>query len=95
MTVTLRVSSTGLSNARDVRFDTIVLRTLSGSGTVTVLSPAVPTSLGTIPAGQSVNVVVTLSVPATVSRFTITENGSLANAAGSTTKFSAAHPVVP
>ena len=94
MSVTLQVTNAGGGNARDVLFDQLVLRTLTGTGTVTSAT-ALPIALGNLGAGQSTTVTLPLTVPATVTRFSITGNGSFVDVGSTTYRFSAAVAVTP
>jgi len=69
------------------------MRTLGGSGSVTLASPSLPLSVGAIALNASTNISLTLNVPSTVTRFSLTENGSLQDTSGSTYNFSAAELV--
>jgi len=94
-TVNLQLTNTGSSDAQTVNIKTIALRTLSGSGTVTLTSPTLPVAEGPLALGASVSVPLTFNVPSTVTRFSVTESGSLAYGAGSSTNFSIAQTVIP
>ncbi len=93
----LRLTNSGTGLARNVRLETITLRTLTGTGTVTLvtaLSP-LPKLVGDLAAGSSATVQIFVTFPFTVSRFSVTENGALQNAAGATSSFSIAQSVIP
>jgi hypothetical protein len=94
MTVTLQVQNLGSGNARAVTIDQAIFRTLAGTGVVS-LAQALPIGLGDIAAGGSSVVVLTLNVPASVTRFSVTESGSLVDAAGAASRFSIAQAIVP
>ena len=63
VTVNLQFANTGLAAAQAVNINQITPRTLSGSGTVTLVGPALPTSLGTLAAGATTTLTLTLNVP--------------------------------
>ena len=94
MTVTLQISNAGTGNARNVILDQIVLRTLTGTGTVTLATP-LPIAVGDVAAGQSTQVTLTVSVPTTVTRFTVTASGGYADASATAYRFSTALAVTP
>lgn len=78
--VDLKISNTGSSLARNVTVTQILPRVLAGSGTVTMnatLSPPLPLVLGDISVNNSVTRRLYFNLPATVTRFSITENGTL------------------
>jgi len=94
----VRFTNTGPDVARNLSLTQLVFRTLSGTGTVTyntTLSPALPNALGDLPVGASTTVRIYLNVPATVSRFTITENGQVENLAGTSFTFSLGQATFP
>jgi predicted extracellular nuclease len=94
MTVTLQISNAGTGNARNVVLDQIVPRTLTGTGTITLATP-LPIAVGDVAAGQSTLVTVTLNVPTTVTRFSLTANGGFADASATAYRFSTAMAVTP
>lgn len=81
--------------AQAVNINQITLRTLSGTGTVTLASPALPAALGPLAVGASLTVPLTLNVPATVTRFSVTETGTLVDASAKTSNYSIAQTVIP
>ncbi|HLQ78484.1 MAG TPA: hypothetical protein VK210_14080, partial [Terriglobia bacterium] len=95
--VELRVANSGTGLARNVRINTITLRTLAGTGTATLVSSqtTLPILLGDMPSGSTSTVQIFVSLPATVTRFSLTENGTLQNSAGSNLSFSYAQSVIP
>jgi FG-GAP-like repeat/Abnormal spindle-like microcephaly-assoc'd, ASPM-SPD-2-Hydin/FG-GAP repeat len=95
VTATLQLIDRGTGAAGQVSINQIALRTLSGTGTVTLSSPALPLSVGSLAIGASSNVTLTLNVPATVTKFSLTEKGTLQNMAGSTFSFALAETVYP
>jgi len=93
----LYLTYSGTGFAKDVRIDQLQLRTLSGTGTVmynSPLSPSLPLIVGNLTTGETTTVRLYFSVPETVVRFSITENGTVQNAAGMTLNFSIAQSVV-
>jgi len=94
----VRLTNTGTGHARSLKITQIPLRTLSGSGTVTylpALSGALPLSIGNLDVGDSMTIRLYLSVPTTVTRFSITETGTLVNVAGTMYSYSTAQSVIP
>jgi len=95
LTLNLQFTDTGTSDAVSVSINHISFRTLGGTGTVTLTSPALPISVGNISVGSFTPLTLTLNVPATVKRFSITEGGTLQNTIGATYNFSIAQLVSP
>lgn len=94
----LQVSNTGTGSARAVKITQVALRALAGSGTVTynsALSGALPLPLGSLDAGASVPVRIYLGLPASVTRFSITETGTLQDVTGASYSYSLAQSVIP
>jgi hypothetical protein len=94
----VRLTNTGTGHARNLKITQLLLRTLSGSGTVTylpALSGALPLSIGSLDVGASSTVRLYLSVPATVTRFSITESGTVQNVVGTQFSYSTAQSVFP
>lgn len=63
--------------ADNVHLTQIVLRTLAGTGTALIDSPAMPVNLGAFGAGETRTVALKLSVPSTVRRISITQGGTV------------------
>ncbi len=93
--VDVLVTNTGTGVAKNVTISTVTLKTLSGTGTVTLISPALPDNLGNLNVGASTTVRLFLNAPAGVTRFLMTETGSTGDASGSTFAFSSAQVVTP
>ncbi len=92
---TLTLTNTGFTAAQAVNINQVTFRTLSGSGTVTLANPAIPAAEGLLAIGASMNVPLTLSVPAAVTRFSMTESGTIQDGAGNTYNYSMAQTVIP
>jgi hypothetical protein len=95
LTATVQLTDRGTGAAQQVSINQIALRTLSGTGTVTLTSPSLPAPVGNLAIGASTDVTLTLNVPATVTKFSVTESGTLQNIVGSTFKFAVAEVVYP
>lgn len=96
--VDLQFTNTGTGNARNIRLNQLMLRTLSGTGTVsynTPLSPALPYSVGNLNVGGSTVIRFYLNVSSTVSKFSITENGTVQDVAGISYNYSIGQAVIP
>jgi hypothetical protein len=91
----LTLTNTGFTAAKAVNINQITFRTLSGSGAVTLASPTVPAAEGPLAIGASTTVSLNLNVPATVTRFSITEGGNLTDASGNNYNYSLAQTVMP
>jgi photosystem II stability/assembly factor-like uncharacterized protein len=95
LTVALQLINSSLENAESVSINNIALRTLSGSGTVTVAGLALPVAVGSLAAAASTTVTLVLNVPSTVSKFSISESGTLQNALGNVYNFAIGQVVYP
>jgi hypothetical protein len=84
----LRIINTGSGPAMNVVLASLITRTLTGSGSVVVNAPSLPYTVGSVPVGGSVMVPLTLNVPSTVRRFSLTENGTVQDAAGKSYSYS-------
>lgn len=73
--VSLTVRNPGTTEDAAITLNQISLRTLSGSGDVTLISP-LPIAVGSLAPGETRTVTVTVQIPATVRRFALAENGS-------------------
>jgi uncharacterized protein len=93
-TIDVRFTNSGTGNVVDGLVEGITFRTMAGTGTVTLAGPALPIPLGVVAPGQSVVVTLQLNVPAGVTRFTVTETGSLKSAAGDALRFSSTQTVI-
>jgi hypothetical protein len=95
LTATLQITNDGTGAADQVWIKQIGLRTLSGTGTVTLTGPLLPVSAGNLSIGASTAVTLTLNVPATVKKLSLTEKGSLQNFTGSTFGFAGTEVIYP
>jgi hypothetical protein len=96
--VDVQLKNTGTGHARNLRLTQVPVRTLAGTGVVSyngALSPALPIAVGGLDVDAATVIRFYLNVPSTVSRFSITETGSLQNVLGATVAFSAAQSIVP
>jgi uncharacterized membrane protein len=96
--VDLVVANTGTGHARNLRIAHVLLRTLGGTGTAslnTALSPTPPIVLGPLDAGASTTLRLYLNVPATVTRVSLTESGTLTNVLGTSYAYSTGQAVIP
>jgi DNA-binding beta-propeller fold protein YncE len=94
----VQLANTGTGNARNLVATQILLRTLSGTGTVTYnasLSPALPLALGSLNVGATTTIRIYLNVPPTVTRFSITENGTVQDVIGTNYAYSAGQSTTP
>lgn len=94
-TVDLMLTNNGTGGARDLKVSQVLFKTLSGSGAVTLVSPVLPVMIGNLDVGASTTLRLTLNVPATVTRFSITEGGTLKDVGGTSFSFSLAQSVIP
>jgi hypothetical protein len=91
----LTLTNTGSGNARNISIASLPLRALLGTGVLTLNSPALPIAVGNIDVGGSIVLRLLLNVPATITRFSITETGSVQDVAGTKFSFSMAQAVIP
>ncbi|HBI24369.1 MAG TPA: hypothetical protein DDX84_09275, partial [Nitrospiraceae bacterium] len=98
MFVNLQLTNTGKGIGRNIKIKQVVPRTLSGTGTVTyntTLSPGLPHTIGDLDVGASTTVGLYLNVPSMVTKFSITENGTVQDIVGTTLNYSTGQAVVP
>jgi hypothetical protein len=83
MFVYLKITNTGSGNAQNIIASDFAFKTLAGSGAVTYntsLSPAKPLTIGNLNVGESKVITIYLNVPSTVTRFSISEGGTVQDA---------------
>ena len=95
ITVTLKLTNTGNALAQGVRFTQIAVRTLTGTGAAVVQSPVLPASVGDITVGSSASIPVTIQIPSTVSRISLTETGTLTDLSSASAAFTASQMLIP
>jgi hypothetical protein len=96
--VDVRFTNTGPGTAKSFSVAALGMRTLTGTGTVTyntTLGPPLPLTTPNIDVGAFFTVRLTLNVPSTVKRFSITETGSVLDIAGASYLFSQAQALIP
>jgi von Willebrand factor A domain-containing protein 7 len=96
--VDVRLTNTGTGNARNLKITLITPRMLSGIGTVTYnssLSPPLPVAAGNLDVGSSATFRLFLGVPSTVTKFSVTESGSVQDVLGTNYNYSTAEAVYP
>jgi len=93
MTLNLQITNQGPGPGMNANITGFSARTLSGSGTVTVTVPSLPYSVGNLAVGGSAVVVLTVNVPASVSRFSLVQNGNVQDTGGTTYTFSTSEVV--
>lgn len=97
MFVDLSIKNTGKGLAKEIRINKAMFRTLAGTGTVTLnttLSPAFPITLPNLTVGQSTTVRLFLNIPSKVTRFGITQDGSIQDTFGRPFQFSSTQAVM-
>jgi hypothetical protein len=94
--VNLQVKNTGVGPARNIFIDELTLRILAGatSTPITLITPILPISVGDLSAGSSTNLTLTLTVPAGVTRFSLSESGTVVDGTGKTLGFSMSQAAV-
>jgi hypothetical protein len=94
--IDLQLKNTGTGAASNIQLARLTLRTLAGTGTVTydsVQSPQLPIQIPSLAAGASVTVRLFFIVPSTVTRFSVTENGSLQDSLGNLLNWSSGQSI--
>jgi hypothetical protein len=89
----VHLTDTGSGNAVNTTLAQITLKTLAGSGTVTLNTPALPVAIGNLAVGASATVKLFLNVPSTVQRFAITETGAVQDVLNRPFKYSTSQTV--
>lgn len=95
VTANLQLTNTGFTAAQAVSISQLTLRTLSGTGTVTLKSPTLPLAAGSLAIGASTTVPLTFNAPTNVTRFSVTEGGTIKDASGNGYSFSMAQTIIP
>jgi uncharacterized repeat protein (TIGR01451 family) len=95
VTLALQLTNTGTGSAQNLALSQITPRTLSGSGTVVFIGPNLPLALGALSVGASQTVSLMFTVPASVTRFSLSESGSVADTIGDIYSLTLAQAVVP
>ena len=96
--VDLQLTDTGTGHARNVIIAKLTLKTLSGSGAVSynaTLSPVLPLTIGSLDVGIATTIRLYLNVSSTVTKFSITENGTMQDVLGTVYNYSIGQAVVP
>jgi von Willebrand factor A domain-containing protein 7 len=83
--VDLQLKNTGSGISIHTALNQVTPSTVGGTGTVaynSTLSPALPVAAGTIGRGGAFTVRLYFNIPSTVTKFMLTENGSMSSSAG-------------
>lgn len=94
----VRLINTGTGHARNLKIASLPVRTLAGAGAVsynTALSPSLPITVGDLYVGEAKITRLYFNVPKTVTRFSVTESGTLQNVLGNRFSFSTVQSVMP
>jgi hypothetical protein len=94
-TVLLKVHNNGSESANAIELTSISLRTLAGSGEATVVSPSLPAIINGLAPGDSTDVMVTLNIPAGVTKLSVTEQGTADLGQPEPTRFSGGEVLYP
>jgi len=92
----VQLVNTGTGVARNLTVSSVTFKTLLGLGTVTLnsaLSPGLPDNLGSLNVGGSATVRLYMNVPAGVTRFMLSETGTVGDFTGKTFAYSSAQAV--
>jgi Tol biopolymer transport system component len=92
--VTMRVTNNGTGNALGVNIALSSVRTLAGTGNVTLVS-GLPAGVPLVSPGQSLDVSIVLNVPSTVRRFAISETVTMTDHMGASLTTTASQTVFP
>src|SRR5581483_9671568 len=95
--VDIQLKDTGTSSAVNLNVSTVTLRTVSGTGTVVYdsMSPTLPLSVGNLAIGAAKTIRCYFDVPASVTRFTVSEQGTVQDGARNTYTYSTTEVVTP
>lgn len=96
----VRIANNGTASAKQVTLNSMTLRTLTGTGTVTLaagpgLTPALPNNVGPMAIGDARVIRLYFNVPASVTRFSITESGAVQSLSNTNYTFSLSQNVIP
>lgn len=95
LNLSIQLTNNGSVDARSLVISQLRMRTLGGTGTVIVTSPSFPLSVGSLAAGASTTLNLTLTLPSTVTKFSIIEDGTLQGSSDSSYNFSIGQVVYP
>ena len=96
--INVRFTNTGPGTAKNFSINSLVFRTLIGSGAVTyntTLAPALPLTTPNVDVGSFFTVKLMVNAPVTAKRFSVTENGSIQDIDGGTYAFSQGQSIIP
>jgi hypothetical protein len=94
LTLTVTLENTGTGNGQNLDVTQVVLKTLSGTGTAT-LNTGLPLSLGSLAETATTPAVLSINVPAGVTKLSVTLNGTIQDVVGNTLSYSDATVVFP
>jgi VCBS repeat-containing protein len=92
--VDLKLSNTGTGNAMNLAITEAAFRTLTGTGSVSLLNPGTIT-VGNLAAGESTTIRILLVRPVTVKRFSFTQTMTFSDVTGVNFSASASQTVIP
>jgi hypothetical protein len=95
LTLYVNLTNVGTQNAQNIVLNMVCLHTLEGTGTVTLASAAPPINLGSAAVGGGATVPLQFNVPSTVTKFSVTESGTMRGSNGTTYKFNMEQAVSP
>jgi len=95
LSLNLAFTNIGTSDALNTRANTLTFRTLGGAGAVTLTSPQLPFIVGTVSVDNTITIPLTLNVPTTVTKFSMTEGGTMQDSTHKSYSFSIGQNVVP
>ena len=95
LTLNLQLMNQGPGPTGNVNIAGLTARTLTGSGNVSISSPTIPYLVGNLATGGVAIVPIVITVPSTVTRFTLTEIGTLQDSSGASANFSTSVVVQP
>jgi len=96
--VVVEFKNTGTGHGRALKLNSLILRTLTGTGVVTLnsaMSPALPFDIGDLDVGAVKTQRFYLNVPSTVVRFSITESGTLRDVVNTSLNYSIGQAIIP
>jgi uncharacterized repeat protein (TIGR03803 family) len=95
LTLTLALTDTGTGDGKNIFIDKVTLLRLGGSGSVALISPALPLPIGDLAARATVAVPLSFTVASTVTKFLMVESGTVEDDAGNIQSYSTEQIVSP
>ena len=95
LSLTLQITNNGTETANNIVITKVTPRVLSGAGQVTLTSPTLPVSVGSLAPGASATATLVLNVPSTVTSLALIETGTMTDAQAKAYSYTLGQEVVP